>query len=318
MTGLHRDQLIPEHAAVTRESRPLYATLRKIRLFFVVGIGALLSNGYYPVVFSKQIYDGPLKQACVPFLNCHACPTAFMACPIGILQYFAAVRQIPLFLLGMLGSIGMLFGRAACGWLCPFGWVQDTLHKIPGVKLRLPRLFKAGKYLSLAVLAILLPFLTEDHWFSRICPWGTMIAGIPWMLWNPIDPTLGAPVIEPDMVGWLYVLKLSVLGIFLILFVLIKRPFCRALCPLGAIYAYFNRLSLMRMQVEGKCADCELCVKVCPVDIKISDDPNSPDCIRCLKCTVCKHVSVTWGPTYERDPAPSASTAPQSGCRSRG
>lgn len=303
MTGLHRDQLIPHEIKNQQDSRPLYAKLRTVRLYSVVGIGLILSNAYYRVFSTKQIYDGALKQACVPFLNCHACPTAVMACPIGILQHFAAVRQIPFFLIGFLGAIGILFGRAACGWLCPFGWIQDIMHKLPGLKLRLPRLFRFGKYLSLVILAILLPFLTEVHWFSRICPWGTLIGGIPWMLWNPTDPTLGAPVIEPDMVGWLFVMKLSILGIFLILFVLIKRPFCRALCPLGALYSYFNRISLMQMQVQGKCAECDLCVDVCPVDIRIADDPNSPDCIRCLKCTVCKHVSVTWGVNHEHGPA---------------
>jgi ferredoxin-type protein NapH len=311
MTGLHRDQLIPEHTQSKSDPRPRYSFLRKSRLFFVVGIGLILSNGYFKAAFSKQIYDGPLKQACVPFLNCHACPTAFMACPIGILQHFAAIRQFPFFLLGFLGAVGMIFGRAACGWLCPFGWLQDILHKIPSVKLRLPRAFKVGKYLSLVILAVLLPLLTEDHWFSRICPWGTLIGGIPWMLWNPVDPMLGSPVIEPGMVGWLFVLKLSVLGIFLILFVLIKRPFCRSVCPLGAIYSYFNRISFMRMEVEGKCAECDLCVEVCPVDMKISEDPNSPDCIRCLKCTVCKHVSVSWGGTHEPRPTHSPATTAQ-------
>jgi ferredoxin-type protein NapH len=278
----------------TRESRLTYLLLRKIRWLFVVGIGLLLSNSYFRVFSTKQIYDGPLKQGCVPFLNCHACPTAMMSCPVGILQHFAAVRQIPFLLLGFLGTVGMIFGRASCGWLCPFGWVQDMMFKIRSRKLALPAWLGYGKYLSLVVLAILLPFLTEVHWFSRLCPWGTLTAGIPWVTWNPIDPSFGLPVIEPDMVGWLFVLKLSILLVFLVLFVVISRPFCRTFCPLGAIYAQFNRISIFRMSVEGKCVDCDLCVDVCPVGIRIADDPNSPDCIRCLKCTVCKNVHVRW------------------------
>lgn len=276
------------------ESRSSYAFLRKIRYPFVALFGLILPNSYFQVIATKQIYEGPLKQACVPFLNCHACPTAYMACPIGVLQHFSAIRQFPTFLIGFLAAVGMLFGRAACGWLCPFGWVQDQMHKIKGRKFSIPRWMSKGKYVSLVVLAVALPFFTEAHWFSRICPWGTLTAGIPWVAWNPEDPSLGAPVIEPEMLGWLYVLKISVLVIFLVLFVLTKRPFCRTLCPLGATYALFNRISLMRLHVEGPCAECQMCVDVCPVDIRISDDPNSPDCIRCLKCTVCKHVSVQW------------------------
>ncbi len=100
------------------------------------------------------------------------------------------------------------------------------------------------------------------------------------------------------MLGWLYVLKISVLAVFLLLFVITKRPFCRTFCPLGAIYSLFNRVSVMQMEVEGKCVDCDMCVDVCPVDIRIADDPNSPACIRCLKCTVCKNVKVRWKNQY--------------------
>ena len=74
----------------------------------------------------------------------------------------------------------------------------------------------------------------------------------------------------------------------------VPRFYCRFVCPLGAIWSPFNRISLMRLSAQGPCAECQMCVDVCPVDIRISDDPNSPDCIRCLKCTVCKHVSVQW------------------------
>jgi ferredoxin-type protein NapH len=283
----------------TKESRRTYAILRKVRSPIVAVLGLVLPNSYISVASTKQIYDGPLKQGCVPFLNCHACPTAFMACPIGSLQTFAATGRVPYFLAGFLGAIGMTFGRSACGWLCPFGWIQDQMYKIKSKKVRIPAFLKQGKYVSLIAIAILLPYFTEAHWFSRICPWGTLSAGIPWMLWNPIDPTFAMPVIEPGTIGWLFVLKMSILIFFLVLFVMSKRPFCRTLCPLGAIYSLFNRVSFMRMQVDGKCADCDLCVDVCPVDIRIADDPNSPDCIRCLKCTVCKNVHVRWGSVHE-------------------
>ena len=128
---------------------------------------------------------------------------------------------------------------------------------------------------------------------------GTLSAGIPWIIWNPINPTFAAPVIELRMVGWMHIMKISILVFFLVLFVLTSRPFCRTLCPLGAFYSLFNRVSYVRMDVEGSCVDCDLCVQVCPVQIRISDDPNSPDCIRCLECTVCENVHVRWGIKHE-------------------
>ena len=278
-------------------SKRTLAILRKIRWLFVVGIGLIGANSYYKVIATKSIYDGPLRAGCFPFLNCHACPFAVSSCPIGILQHFAAIRRFPLALFGFLGLIGLIVGRAACGWLCPFGWIQDTMYKIKTKKYRIPKPLTHLKYASLVILAVILPYFTEAHWFSRICPWGTIIAGLPWVIWNPVDPFFGSPVIEPGMVGWLYGLKISVLVFFLVLFVLTKRPFCRTTCPLGAIYALFNRISLLKMTVNRTptCNTCDYCRQVCPVDIKISDDPGAFECIRCFECTRCKHVGVKWG-----------------------
>jgi len=301
MTGLHRDRVIPTEIEGQKvknaHSKKRYAFLRKFRWIPIVGIGGILANSYYKVIFTKTIYEGPLKAGCVPFLNCHACPFAISSCPIGILQHFAAIRKLPLLLMGFLGIIGVTVGRAACGWLCPFGWIQDKMYRIRSKKFRIPKPLTKLKYVSLIVLAILLPTFTGAHWFSRICPWGTIIAGIPWVVWNPVDPSFGEPVIEPGMVGWLYGLKIAVLIGFLVLFVVTKRPFCRTTCPLGAIYSLFNRFSLLQMHVEKQdsCTTCRLCKEVCPVDIKISDDPGSAECIRCLECTTCKHVRVKWG-----------------------
>jgi polyferredoxin len=305
MTGLHRDRVIPTENS--EELKPKkskrggsgkrYAFLRKIRWIPIIGLGGILTNSYYKIILTKTIYDGPLRAGCVPFLNCHACPFAISSCPIGILQHFAAIRKFPIFLIGLLGIIGITVGRAACGWLCPFGWIQDQMFKIKSKKFTLPKPLSYLKYVSLIVLAILLPYFTEAHWFSRICPWGTIIAGIPWVLWNPIDPTFAMPVIEPGMVGGLYVLKIGVLVFFLVLFVLIKRPFCRTACPLGAIYSIFNRFSLMQLtsRQSASCDKCGFCRSVCPVDISVRDDPGSPECIRCLECTKCNHVRVKWG-----------------------
>ena len=64
-----------------------------------------------------------LKGIPCPGMNCYACPAATFACPIGSLQHFAVIRQIPIYLLGVLSLIGILVGRLACGWTCPFGWL---------------------------------------------------------------------------------------------------------------------------------------------------------------------------------------------------
>lgn len=263
----------------------------------MVGIGLILGNSHFNAINTKQVYQGVLKSGCVPFLNCHACPFAISSCPIGILQHFAAIKKIPFLLLGYLGLIGLIFGRAVCGWICPFGWVQELMYKIKSRKFKIPKPFLQLKYVSLVVLAIVLPYITGAHWFSKLCPWGTITAGIPWAIWNPSDPEFGDPTLLPGDIGFYYWLKIGMLGLFLVLFVLYKRPFCRTFCPLGAIYAFFNRFSILQLEVavDDKCQSCSLCSSVCPVDIKVSDDPNSPECIRCMECKICTKVSVKWG-----------------------
>lgn len=255
-------------------------------------VGIVLTNSYVQVIATKLPYDGALKGACVPFLNCHACPFAVFSCPIGMLQHFAAIHRFPVFLLGFFMTVGLVVGRAACGWLCPFGLIQDVMYKIKTKKFGIPKFLNYAKYVILVVLVLVVPYLTYEHWFSKLCPFGALIAGIPWVWWNPIDPDFGTRIIEAGMIGWTYYLKMTILAFFLIWFVLAKRPFCRVACPMGAIWAVFNKLSLLRLKVSRICPECGLCSKDCPMDLDVSTEVDSENCIKCLDCTSCDHVSV--------------------------
>lgn len=259
-------------------------------------LGFFLGNGYFSFFRTGHIYKGPFKGVCVPFLNCYACPMAVFSCPIGSLQHFMTIRAIPLLLIGTLGMIGILVGRMGCGWLCPFGLLQDLLYKIPSRKYGIFQPLLHLKYASLLFLAILIPFATGVPWFSKLCPYGTLTAGIPWVILNPRDPVTQKVAISASSIGFLFALKLVILGVFLALFVMIKRPFCRTFCPLGAIFSLFNRVSIVQLKVTGQCRQCGKCRANCPVDIQISENPVSRECIRCLNCTSCKNVSVEIGP----------------------
>jgi polyferredoxin len=221
-----------------------------------------------------------LKFLPCPGMNCYACPAANLACPIGSLQHFIILRQLPLYTLGLLGLIGVWVGRLACGWFCPFGWLQELLF---GLRRRLswPR-WRVGEsrrwlpYAVLLLLVVVVPFLTWEPWFSKLCPVGTLEAGIPVLLLNA---DLRAQV------GWLFVLKVAILAGFLLWMVVTQRPFCRFVCPLGAIWSPFNRVSQLQLKVdEGLCTSCGVCRAVCPVDIAIHEDANSTRCVRCMEC----------------------------------
>ncbi len=262
----------------------MYKYLVRYRWLIIVAVG-LLANSYYRVFYTKIIYGGFLKGLFVPFLNCYACPTAYTSCALASLQEFASAHMIPFFVIGVLGVIGIFFGRAACGWLCPFGLLQDWLNKIKSPKISLPNWTRNIKYVFLVGFVLILPYFTSIHWFSRLCPDGTLIAGIPWLIWNPNDPVIDAPYITE--VGLWYYLKIAILIAFIVASILIKRPFCRTMCPLGAIYGLFNKISFFHLELDdNKCTNCKLCNKSCPMDLDVVKKHNSPDCIRCLQCTV--------------------------------
>jgi ferredoxin-type protein NapH len=240
------------------------------------------------LVMNSFVLPG-LKAAPCLGMNCYACPAAIFACPIGTLQHFAVIRQIPFYTLGALALVGVVVGRLACGWLCPFGWLQELMHGLRG-RLRwrawpVSERFGWLRYAFLIVLVGIVPAITLEPWFSKLCPVGTIEAAIPWIV---LDADIRAQV------GWLFVVKVAILIGFLLWMVRTKRPFCRFVCPLGAIWSPFNRVSSLRLTVDkANCNNCEACRRVCPVDIMVHEDPDSTRCIRCMDCIkVCPEAAI--------------------------
>ena len=255
-------------------------------------LATVASNSYLKFPLTRGIYQGNLKGVCVPGLNCYSCPAATGACALGSLQNFMATLRpaldaghfrIGLYVVGTLGIIGSLVGRMPCGWLCPFGFLQELIHKIPSRKLEIPKFLTYTKYLLLGLFIFILPLLVIDGfgygmtWFCKfVCPAGTLEAGIPLTLLQPELRTL---------IGLLFYNKLAIMAVFLVWMVLSRRPFCRVACPLGAIYSLFNRFSAFRMTHDPeKCTLCKSCYRDCPMGVRFYEDANHYDCIRCLKC----------------------------------
>lgn len=257
------------------------------------------SNGYLVGFRRGKPYAGVLKSFCLPGLNCYSCPLAVGACPLGSLQASLASRNGIVYVAGWLFLFGALLGRLVCGWLCPFGLLQELLHKIPCPKKwkKLPgdRVLVWLKYALLALFVILLPLFAVDAfglgktWFCKyVCPQGTLEAGIPFSF---LDAGLRASL------GFLYRWKLAILIAVCVLSVMVYRPFCRYLCPLGAVYGFFNKLSIYHYSLDEKaCISCGKCQKACPMDLAVWKDPNQMLCIRCGKCkTACPVGAITSG-----------------------
>ena len=204
------------------------------------------------------------------------------------------------YITGFFILLGVLLGRFICGFLCPFGWFQDLLHKIPGKKFSTAKLkpLRYLKYVILVVFVILLPaFVTNslgmgDPFFCKyICPQGVLEGAIPLALANSgIRAAL----------GHLFTFKFTILALFIILSILFYRPFCKWICPLGAIYSLFNKVSFLKIQVDHeKCVGCQKCSRVCKMDVNVVDTPNHPECIRCGECmkacptdAICYHYGI--------------------------
>ncbi|MEA4955940.1 MAG: 4Fe-4S binding protein [Pseudoflavonifractor sp.] len=252
-------------------------------------LAALLTNANLPGFFKGKIYHGKLKTVCIPGLNCYSCPGAVGACPIGAMQAVLGSRKynFAFYVVGFLSLLGVLFGRFICGWLCVFGLIQDLLYKIPTPKLKvnqkLDHVLRYLKYVVLAVFVLLLPtFLVDEFGISPpyfckyVCPVGTLEGGIQLVLLNKsLQSTIGL------LFGWKFFLMASIL----ISSIFIYRPFCKYICPLGAFYALFNKISFIKIHVDAdKCTSCGLCAKKCKMGINVQKTPNNTECIRCGDC----------------------------------
>ncbi len=262
----------------------------------IQSISLIGTNLYYQGWISGTIFTGQSKMFCVPGLHCYSCPSSVLACPVGSLQsivstngFLAGITTgnpdsiIVLGVLGFLLAIGFVAGRIACGWVCPFGLLQEMLYKIPFPKKKIATAWRHAKYVVLVLFVFLLPMTLKltpgaggDPWFCKaICPSGTLTAGIPLVLYD------GGEMLNP---GFLFTWKTAVLVLILLWAMISKRPFCRVICPLGAFWGVVGKASVFKMRVDNKCVKCGQCKTVCAVDIAIYREQKSAECVRCGEC----------------------------------
>lgn len=268
-------------------------------------LATFLTNPFFFNFFQGKIYRGKIKNMCVPGLNCYSCPGAAGSCPIGAFQAVVGASKFSFsyYIVGIVILIGTILGRVVCGFLCPFGWFQELLHKIPSKKYSTKhfRYLTYLKYVILIVFVCILPItivnevgISNPYFCKYICPAGILEGGIPLSIANDgIRASL----------GWLFTWKSVILLGIVLLSIFFYRPFCKWLCPLGAFYALFNKISVYQLRIDkDKCTACGLCSKVCKMDVEVFRTPNHTECIRCGDCIyACPYHAITKSFTLKKE-----------------
>jgi polyferredoxin len=229
-----------------------------------------------------------LQNVCLPVMNCEACVVSWFGCPVGMMAKSIAFMEFPLIVIGCVLGIGLLVGRLFCGWLCPMGFLQDLLYKIPRPKFSLPRFLTWFKYgfLVLSCIVVVL-IIGPEYEFSKL-------------FFCNYCPTAALDVVLPNMIMYQdyamdfgRILRFSVLGVVLFLAVANHRSFCKIMCPVGAMVAITNKFSFFSLKLKkDTCISCKKCDKSCPMDVKVMESPDrtgrainrSTECIECLTC----------------------------------
>ena len=275
---------------------------------------ALLYNAHLKGFAEGEIYQGKTKGLCVPGLNCYSCPAAVGACPLGALQnaVAASASRPAFYVIGVLLLFGLTLGRVICGWACPFGLLQELLHKLPTRKLKKSRLTRALTWVKYGLLILLVLAVPLYYAFRRfplpafckyICPAGTLEGALGLLLHPANREKLGG------LLGLLFDWKLLVLVLILAACVFLYRAFCRFLCPLGAIYGLMSRLALLGVKLDkDRCTDCGVCRTVCPMDIRRVGDRECISCGKCIQSCSEAAISFRAGKTILHAPTAGAAT----------
>ncbi len=175
--------------------------------------------------------------------------------------------------------VSIIFSRGFCGWICPFGTVQEFLGKLSKRKVRIPEKTDSYlRYLKYLVLAVIIvgTAITGTLIFRGYDPFMTFFHFGKGLIWEYSPDEL--PVLLPGIIITAAVLAASVF---------IERFWCRYLCPLGAVTALFSRLRISKIKRDKKtCINCKACDKVCPSLLKPStvEEVKSAECIGCTRC----------------------------------
>jgi len=186
-----------------------------------------------------------------------------MLCPIAAVQNIILKASTGYLLLFLVPTVAALFvGRLFCGYVCPFGALQEWLH-IKRMRWTIPaRWMRFFRWIPYGLLV----YLVARVLATGILTWGE---ATPFKAFFTFGGTPGT---------------LALSGCFALLSIIIFRPFCRLFCPLGAWLAFVSRISPFRIRESSACVSCSCCDGVCPSGAIVKGKTRSEDCLLCGEC----------------------------------
>jgi len=274
--------------------------LRKVVQFlsFLLFVAVVFGLGPFPIVLPVMFTLGLQQQA--------------LGDAFAMMQVMLHDAVFPWIPLASFFLVAAFLGRSLCGWVCPFGLVQDLIGYVKRKHIEFsPRTHNWMIYIKYLVLLVVLlvsgsmaAMLVSASGegfrsaygvfavapFSVLSPADTLFAVIPngiLNLINSVDSFVsGALAVRPLL--WA---RFVILGAVLVFAAYVPRSWCKYFCPHGAILAFLNRFSFLGLKRDPlKCtkAGCNDCVAACPMNVPILDLPwekfTHPECIYCLRC----------------------------------
>lgn len=200
-------------------------------------------------------------------------------------QFVSHTHSSNLVLFGAVVLSALIARSFFCGWVCPFGALQEALaflskqvqRRVPGLRRRTQTL---GQHI--AVLSIL------DRWlrYLKYLVLGWILAGTAFygfLVFRNVDPWAALITITQIEVSG----GLVVLGLIVVASLFVERPWCRYACPLGLVIGLVGKVSPIKIERESSaCLACDVCTKNCPMGIPVHTltRVSSVECIMCLEC----------------------------------
>ncbi len=269
------------------------------------------------IFFSAAIFNVGALPLLLPVFWTWGMETNIVGDAFTALQFMLYNAVFPWLVIASFLIVGVILGKSLCGWVCPFGFIQDLIGFIKRKKMDIsPRTHQSMIYIKYAILGIALFIsvtfsaakLTEAHGgyekalgifaeapFTTLSPSETLFATLPKMIVDfrnavseiPfLDVLSGVATLSP-----LFWVQLFIMVGVLVFSAYVPRGWCKYFCPHGAIMAILNKFSFLGLRRDlVKCtkAECRICVQACPMNVRILDLPwekfSDPECIYCLKC----------------------------------